>query len=346
MAKKKQNINTNANQAPMGFPPVGFGAPASTSIQAKGKGKGKKKANSRKQQEMRAMRIERAKTLRSRQEFAVENVNFRKKIEDVQGSGTLDNTRYKLPADIKPKKRKDHFFIMRKATSFIMFLILLVSVAFYALSYLKLEMIPNEYTALFVDAPIVLPEGEEAEEAEETEDAIDESVKTNLLDPVFGFIKYISNKFNMNVELGESPLYDSLIAKVEVGMTDNLAMYAILAFPVAIIIYAIIALVMMLKALFGIFGKKVYKKFGLGSILMIVCGGITALGGLAATVDFGEKMVYADVVDIIIGGVTNTGGFTGGYGLLILIALPVLVLILSMFAKKKIPYSIFDNISV
>lgn len=333
MAKKKQNINTNANQAPMGYPPMGFGAPASNAP-VKGKGN-KNKAKTRKQLERRARNIDRAKTLRSRQSFAIENVVFRKKIEDVQGRGVLDNSYYKLKEDKKPKQRKDHFYIMRKLVCFIMFLILLISVAFYAISYLKLDMIPNEFTALFTKAPVM-----------NEEVVVQEGVYTNLLDPVFGFVKYVGSKVNMVLDFGESPFYDSQIAKVEVGMTDTIAKYAILAFPAALIIYVLIALVMMFKAFFGIFGKKVYKKFGLGSILMILCGGITALGGLAATVDLSDKLDYGGIVNILIGGVTNTGGFTGGYGLLILLALPLLVIILSMFAKKKIPYSIFDNTSV
>jgi len=359
---KKQTNNTSANRNPMGYPPVGFGAPASNNnINTKKK----KKAKSKKDFERLAYRKERAKTLRSRQEFALENIGFRKKLEDVQGKGVLNSSYYRLPEDKKPKKRKDYFFVMRKSVCFIMFLILLISVAFYALSYLKLSVVPVEYTALFVEVDKPAETEEEDSEnnivaaEEENEDADEEEAEEeaeaasafdgdayNLLDPVFGFIKYIGAKFNMSWDFGDSPLYDSLIAKVEVGMSDSIASYIILGFPVAIILYAIIALVMMLKALFGMFGSKIYKKFGLGSFLMILCGAITAFGGLAATLDLSGKMAYGDVVGILTGYLQKTGGFSGGYGLLIMIALPVLILILSMFAKKKIPYSIFDNISV
>lgn len=355
---KKQNNNTSVSRNPMGYPPIGFGAPASNNnINTKKKNK----AKSKKDLERLAYRRDRAKTLRSRQEFALENISYRKKLEDVQGKGVLDHSYYKLPEDKKPRKRKDYFFVMRKFVCFLMFLILLISVAFYALSYLKLSMVPVEYTALFVevDKPVANEEDnentvvaaeeeaeEEVEEEAEPAAAAFDGVAYNLLDPVFGFIKYIGAKFNLTLDFGDSPLYDSLIAKVEVGMSDNIASYVILGFPVAIILYAIIALVMMFKALFGMFGSKIFKKFGLGSFLMIICGAITAFGGLAATLDLGEKMVYADVVGILMGYLQKTGGFTGGYGLLIMIALPVFILILSMFAKKKIPYSIFDNISV
>ncbi len=353
--KKKQNNNTSVNRNPMGYPPMGYGAPASNqniNTKKKKKGKGKKEA------QRLIYSKERAATLRSRQEFALENINYRKKLEDVQGRGVLDHTRYRLPEDKKPKKRKDYFFIMRKSICFIMFLLMLISVSFYALSYLKLSLIPEEFTALFVDLEVVSQDEEETEnnaaaaaeddaDEEATEEDADFYVKSyNLLDPVFGFIKYIGAKFNMTLDFGDSPLYDSMINKVEVGMSDKIASYIIIGFPVAIIIYAIIALVMTIKAFLGMFGGKIYKKFGLGSFLMILCCGITAFGGLAATVDLGETMVYGDVVGIFTGYLTGTSGFSGGFGLLIMIALPLLVLILSMLAKKKIPYSIFDNISV
>ncbi len=351
MANKKQNTNMRS-QNPMGHSPVGFGASASNNMKSNTNGKNKK-VKSRKEQERNIERKERAKTLRSRQDFAIENIAFRKKVEDVQGRGTLDNTYYRLPEDKKPKKTKDHFFVARKFVCFLMFLFMLVSVAFFALSYLKLEVIPAEYLAVYVDRPAVaeVPEdGEEAEETEETEETegkvVEAAKGTSVLDPVFGFVKYISNKFNMNIVLGESPLYDSMIVKVEVGMTDTIAQYIILGLPVAIILYAIIALVMMVKAFFGMFGRKVYKMFGLGSFLMIICGAVVALGGLTYSMDLVDKLVYKDVLNVLLGAFQNPAGLSGGYGLVIMIALPLLVLILSMFARKRVPYSIFDTISV
>lgn len=347
MAKKKQNMNVR-NHSPAGYP-VGVGSSASNNKKNDAKSG---KAKSRREQERAIERRERAKTLRSRQDFAIENISYRKKLEDVQGRGMLDNTYYRLPEDKKPKRTKDYFFVARKFVCFLMFLIMLVSVAFFALNYLKLDAIPSEYLAVYVDRPAVAEElGEEEESAgeedAESEDAAAESgVETNILDPVFGFIKYISNKLNMNIDLGDSPLYDEMIAKVEVGMTDNIAKYIIFALPVAIILYAIIALVMMVKAFLGIFGKRIYKMFGLGGFLMILCGGVVAFGGLAASVDLADKIVYSEVLTVVLGAFQTPGGLSGGYGLLIMLVLPLLVLLLSMFAKKKVPYSIFDNISV
>ena len=147
----------------------------------------------------------------------------------------------------------------------------------------------------------------------------------------------------MDLNFGESPLYDQMIAKVEVGMADTIAPYIILAFPVCLILYVISALIMMFKAFFGMFGKRIFKCFGLGAIFMILFAAVTAFGGLAFTTDLGATMAYGDIVGILTGALNGAGGFSGGYGLLILLALPILVLILSMFCRKKIPFSIFDT---
>ena len=79
--------------------------------------------------------------------------------------------------------------------------------------------------------------GEEGEEEEPTEETTP-AVTYNALDPLFGAIKYWSNKLlNKEISLGDSPMYDAMIATYEVGMTDSIAPYIILAMPIALIIY-------------------------------------------------------------------------------------------------------------
>ncbi len=327
--------------------------------------KGKKKQLSVKEQ---AERKRMKKVLIARQQYALENLEYRRKIEAINSSrGGMDRTIYKLAADVKPRKERDYFYIMRKSICFLMFLLLLVSLAGFALSYIKVEQIPKKYIAVYAEteaAPVAVDEekeegeeqeikttetdqeGEEAEEGEEgSEQAKAESGEYySVLDPIFGFIKNISGKLlNKEISLGESPLYDKMLAKSEVGMTDIVARIALEYFPVAIIIYAITALIMMFKAFFSLFGKRIFKKFGLGSIIMIICGGIIALAGLAFMTEPNLKMAYGNIVNILLNGILGKGGFAAGYGLVGIIAIPVLILILSIFAKKRVPYSIFDN---
>jgi hypothetical protein len=266
-------------------------------------------------------------TMGARQQRALENIEYRRKVDALNKRGGIDRTVYRLAEDIQPKKRKDYFFIMRKGVCFFMFLILLVSVAFFALSYLKISAVPEEYITLF-------------------NEPIDETTSINYLvtDPIFGFIKNISGQIMDNeINLGDSTLYDDMLSKSETGMSDTVAGIVLAYYPLALIIYAITALFMMFKAFFGMFGKRIYKKFGLGSFIMILGAVMTALAGLAYETESNMQMAYPDVVNIIIGKFTGVTTFMGGYGLVALFGLPILVLFFSMIAKKKVPYSIFDN---
>lgn len=269
----------------------------------------------------------------ARQERALQNAEYRRKMEAINRSrGGIDRSVYRLAEDVKPKKQRDYFYVMRKGCSFLMFLFLLITVAFFVLSYLKLTFIPDQYISLFIKTEI--SEGEEATITE----------KYNALDPVFGFVKNVSsNLLNKEINLGDSPLYDQMLLQSEAGMTDKIAGIALEYFPIALVLYIITALIMMIKAFLGIFGRKIFKKFGLGSILMIIFAGVVALAGLAKVTEPNATLAYASIVDILIGGITGKGGFTGGYGMLALIGLPVVVMLLSMFARKRVPYSIFDN---
>lgn len=339
---------------------------------------GKMSKKELKKKEAKARRKEYNATLRARQNYAAENARYRAKIAAVGG---IDNRYYTLPEDKKQRKEKDYFFVMRKFVCFLMMFLMLVSIAYFALNYVKIAAIPSKFTALFMeteakktetpgegeDTGEETPPDPEASNADETgdkpdiggetgddtntdddtgtagEEKTDTGIYYSALDPVFGFIKYVGNKFNMDIKIGESPLYDAMIAKVEVGMADTIAQYIILAFPVAMIVYIITALVMFIKCFIGMCGRRISKLLPLGSIVMLLCAAVTAFGGLAYLTDVAGKMNYGGIVTVLIGGVTGAGGFTGGYGLLILLGLPLIAFILSLFAKKKVPYSIFDT---
>ncbi len=330
---------------------------------------GKMSKKELKQKEAKAKRKEYNATLRARQTYATENTKYRERLAAVGG---IDNRYYTLPEDRKPRKEKDYFFVMRKFVCFLMMLMMLVSIAYFALNYVKIEAIPTKYTALFMETEAKKSEtssdeetpaeeetpanaddtttdgdttGDGTETGDETGDGetTDTGIYYSALDPIFGFVKYVGNKLNMNINIGESPLYDAMIAKVEVGMADTTAQYIILAFPVAMIVYIITALVMFIKCFIGMCGRRITKLLPLGSIVMLLCAVITAFGGLAYVTDVAGKMNYGGIVTVLIGGITGAGGFTGGYGLLILAGLPLITFILSLFAKKKVPYSIFDT---
>lgn len=426
----------------------GFGMPPAP---PSGKGKnGKKTKKGKKAAAKKAQRKAYRATMRERQNFAVENADYRAKISAIDGQGGIDSRYYHLPEDVKPKREKDYFFIMRKMVCFLMCIVLLVSVAYFALSVVKVDAIPGQYLALFMETEAkadetgdetgeddenggedeATPENadgdeENGETGDETGDGEDgngeeseapkakfDGVLYDALDPVFGFIKYVGNLVGIDLDLskltakeedkkeevdgetdgeegeeneatpenadgdetegdaeggegaegeegdtktsgvavtisiGQSPLYDSMMSKVEVGMEDDIASYIMIGFPVAILIYIITAIIMAFKAFFGMFGRRIYKGFGIGSIVMILCTVVVAFGGLAYTTPIDGTMNFAGIVDILFGAFTGVGGFTGGYGLVIMLVLPIITFVFGLFAKKKIPYSIFDTFGV
>ncbi|MBQ8178267.1 MAG: hypothetical protein IJ033_03640 [Clostridia bacterium] len=139
-------------------------------------------------------------------------------------------------------------------------------------------------------------------------------------------------------------------------------------FPIVLVAGAVVALIAFLLALLSLFGRRIYKGFGLMSIIMLLAGVVALVAGLAASgnymgnpmmledgtvtsvIDFGQIMPF--VMGVLNGAPataidpeTTTAPLTmvAGYGLIIIVAIPVVMLILSFFARKKVPYSIFDK---
>jgi len=278
-----------------------------------------------------------------------------------------------LRNDIAVKKQKDYYYVMRKGSCFFIFFFMLIAVALFAVNYLSdtLSFIPKQFTAAFVDvAPKIGEEGEIEGEGEESAAPIFENVTLknadgeegeeddeedaepsdsfngvtyNLLDPVFGFLKWAGAKVNMNIDLGESPMYDELMSRVELGMDDPIAKYTVYAYPVLLIAYIITAVVMLFKALLSLFGKRIYKNFVLGSVIMLIGAVAVLLSGLVYSTEVGESLNFGGITDVLMNFVSGKDGFAAGYGMLGLIGLPVFVLLLSFFSKRRVPYSIFDN---
>ncbi len=332
--------------------------------------KGKKKISDKE----RAVRSANQKIKVERQKFAYENYEMRAKVDAVQPKKRgIDNSYYTIEKPKKVKKQKDFFYIMRKPVSFVMFVLLLVLVAIFALGYINIDGISG-YASIYQEVPVVeetpedattedtegeteaeadnaedeTTEGEESTEGEEGATEEEEKPKDvipsySAMDPIFGFIKHLSGELmGEEIVLGESPLFDSMMAKREMGMKDTLASTIMFIAPVFLIIYFITALVMMFKALFSIFGKRVYKKFGLGSFVLLICAIVVLLSGVAYTTDLSASMNFGSAVSLLMGALSGTG-FVAGFGLLGMVAVPVVVMLLSLICKKKIPYSIFDR---
>lgn len=179
-------------------------------------------------------------------------------------------------------------------------------------------------------------EGED-EESEEAAASSFNGTLYNLGDPLFGWIKYVAGKVNFSLSLGESPWYDAQVAKTETGMLDTLAPILILAYPPFIVIYALLALALMVQTLicFASGDRRIFRFTGIQNIILFLCGAIIMIGCFASATEIDAAMDFGGIVNFLLGGVTGAGGFTAGYGLLIMLALPLVEFILSFFLLEK-----------
>ncbi|MBO5773822.1 MAG: hypothetical protein J6R44_03215 [Clostridia bacterium] len=154
----------------------------------------------------------------------------------------------------------------------------------------------------------------------------------------------------------------------EADSMTSIASMAWTYFPIVLVLGAVFAIIIFLIALFSLFGRRIYKGFGIMSIVMLLGGVAALLAGMAAMGNYmGNPMLLEDgtatsVIDFsqIMGfltGALNGAPATAidpettaqpltmvaGYGLLIVLIIPIVILILSFFARKKVPYSIFDK---
>ncbi len=156
-------------------------------------------------------------------------------------------------------------------------------------------------------------------------------------------------------------------AREQDGMMSIAAM-AWQYFPVVLIAGVVMALVIFIIALLSLFGRRIFKGFAVLSFIMLVAGLVAAVAGLAAACNYmGAPQVLEDgtvvsildfskLVDFLMGpfnGYPETAidpettaepmKMVAGYGLLIILVIPIVMFILSFFARKKVPYSIFDK---
>jgi hypothetical protein len=253
------------------------------------------------------------------------------------------NSVYRREKEKRIRRGRDYFFVMRKFVCFLMFLLFALCIALFAVGYLNLF---PQYTSLYVE-PDYTPKDQRVQEEIDGElvDYVDQSQHFTTVDPIFGLLKKIPLPFLQN--LGASPKYTQMAAKAEGGNTDLIPSIALEYFPVALLLFIIVALINMFKAFFALFGRRIYRLFGLSAIFMIIFAVITAIAGVAlnmpaeqASLDFAKIVPF--FTDYLLKPAEGGGTNAAGFALLAMIALPVIILILSLFAKKKVPFSIFD----
>lgn len=152
---------------------------------------------------------------------------------------------------------------------------------------------------------------------------------------------------------------------------DSMGTVASMAFdyaPVVLIVGAVFALIIFILAFLSLFGRRIFKGFGIMSIIMLLGGIGVLIAGMAAMGNYMGYPAYdaegtvvsvldfAKISDFLLGmfsGAPETAldpevdamplKLVAGYGLIALVVIPVVMVILSIFARKKVPYSIFDK---
>lgn len=259
----------------------------------------------------------------------------------------------------------------RKPVGFLMNIVFLLSIVIIAISFINLGMPAlDKFTAMFMDGVPVEQEDvtgdeensdnsqaenagasdiltadaeentdtdEENTEDGETEEIVDPNTYYKFSDPIFGWISYIGDQFNIELSFGDSPWYDAQIMKVQTGMADSFAAILIQAFPVAIILYLIFGLTLSIKTFicWASGDRRIYRNTWIECLIMIILALVVALGGFASTVEINGTLDFSGIVNFVMGGLTGVGGFTMGYGMLIMLALPLIGLILSFFLLEK-----------
>jgi len=237
------------------------------------------------------------------------------------------------------RKERDYFFVMRKGVCFFMMLFaLIIFVVIAQVIMFGITGLPvvDSYTAMFEEPGIAdfVPFG----------DAV-----YGLIDKVIGGDNAALFTFQANA--------DAVASGVQAHPEDTMGSIAVMLvqyYPAAIVILAIFALVVAILCFCSLFGKKIYKGFGALAIVMLVMGLIITVAGLAV---LGAKSgaPYIDTTTGLLVSVLDFSNFinfltgaeglvyTAGFGLVVAIAGSLLLLLFSIFARRKVPYSIFDR---
>ncbi|MDD3946473.1 MAG: hypothetical protein PHI19_01385 [Clostridia bacterium] len=267
----------------------------------------------------------------------------------------------------KQKRReRDYFFVMRKGTCFFMLVLAAILIAVIALGFVGIPSL-NNYTSLFVQ-----PDNTVAEDRGEGYE--DTTKHISFADPIYGFISKIMGKEMLDAN-GNPYTYqenaDAIAAEANETPEDSMGAIASIIyqyFPIAIAVIAIFALVILIIGFGGMLGKRIFKGYGALAIVMLVMSlvvtvaGLAVLGNKAGNPQIGEDGTLVSVLDFskvlpfltrIFTGVPNAAvdgeaavtpaAYAAGYGLMALIVIPLLIMVLSLFARRKVPYSVFDR---
>lgn len=167
---------------------------------------------------------------------------------------------------------------------------------------------------------------------------------------------------------GEEEATEEEVSAKDADKMFKIASIAFSYFPIALMVAALFALIIVILAFLSLFGRRIYRGFFIFAIVMVLVAVVMLVGVVAMSGSYAGAPKYAEdgsvvsILDFSKVGEVLTGSFSqppataidpevdiiplqlvSGVGALALVVLPVLILILSLFTKKRVPYSIFDR---
>lgn len=303
------------------------------------------------------------------------------------------------PKKGRRRKESDFFYVNRKGVCFLMFVVFLLAIIV-VLGSGVLGMMPSmkensamsmifKFTAVF-EVKDLTPESERTPTVDEDGNEVAYTEKSQYVTFMELILGSVNGLTGGSADAGEAaaqadegdgeveeaaggfdmstPFYDGYVAMADAkGISDDITVTLMKFLPFALVALVVFALWYMIKAFLAMFGKRVFKNFGLGSILMLICAAIPIVVGIsmisiyAAEAGGEVSLQFGAIGDYFLGafktglkiandaasaeaaeGALTTLPFYMGFGQLILLGLPVVTLLLSFGARRKIPYSIFD----
>jgi hypothetical protein len=142
-------------------------------------------------------------------------------------------------------------------------------------------------------------------------------------------------------------------------ITTKIAYNVFKFFPAAILLAAITALIALFTSFGATRGRRIYRGFGAAAIIMLIAGIATIFAGFTlSNVLNGNPLGmldFSNIQDFLMRGINGPPysveealamppvNFSAGYLSFAMVVLPLIVLIVSPFSKKRVSYKIFDR---
>lgn len=280
------------------------------------------------------------------------------------------------------RRNLNYFFVMRRGVCFAMFLFFLIYIAALALSFIPLPYGINALFTIADNTTYMERYEYEMGKDDAGYYLIyeDKSQYIPATDAIFGFVDVITAMFTETPAAAEevageqesevidtAPVklsYNDYLALLEdrqsdFDVTPKIAYLIFKYFPAALAAAALTALIALITSFGAARGRRVHKGFALAAIILLIAG----LAALAAGIvlsnllhanpagpfdftylqEFLTRVLTGPVYDQATALASPPLELVAGIQMWVIIIMPVLILIFSIFCRKRVSYKVFDK---